>query len=149
MKSTKIFICLVMLCLFLAVNTAISVASAIDSEEPPNQPGKITVKANQIIWEYEGKPFFKAKILTDAAKYRINTATDSSDGRTTQLLILTAKKWRDSIVVKGTSRSSTGVQCAKHSANRHDLRRRLSRSYSNFLSRGRQTLPSSAFPRLP
>jgi len=127
MKNIKMFVSFVMLCLLLTVSTPVSMASALSPEEPPNQPGKIAVKAGQIVWEYEGKPLFKAEILTDTDKYRIHTAADSSDGRTTQLLILTAKRWRDSIEVRGTiqaghesfpceaDRRDSGLRIVRHS----------------------------------
>ncbi|MDH5468282.1 MAG: alpha-galactosidase, partial [Candidatus Aminicenantes bacterium] len=125
MKKIKMLMYFVMFCLFLAVNTATSAAPAINPEEPPNQPGKITVKADQIVWEYEGKPLFKAEILTDIDKYRMNTAADSSDGRTTQLLILTAKRWRDSIEVRGTIHA--GLESFPCEADRRDSGLRIVR----------------------
>ncbi|MDH5705656.1 MAG: hypothetical protein OEZ45_06520, partial [Candidatus Aminicenantes bacterium] len=125
MKNKKMLMYFVMFCLFLAVNTATSAAPAINPEEPPNQPGKITVKADQIVWEYEGKPLFKAEILTDIDKYRMNTAADSSDGRTTQLLILTAKRWRDSVEVKGTIQA--GLESFPCEADRRDSGLRIVR----------------------
>ena len=91
-----------MICFFLAPFTGLSTAFDSSPEAPPNQPGKISVSGDQIVWEYEGQPLFKAEILTDTALYRKNIVVDDSDGLVSQILILTAKRWRDSVDIKGT-----------------------------------------------
>ena len=102
MKSIKKRLYLIMICFFLAPFTGLSTAFDSSPEAPPNQPGKISVSGDQIVWEYEGQPLFKAEILTDTALYRKNIVVDDSDGLVSQILILTAKRWRDSVDIKGT-----------------------------------------------
>ena len=116
-----------MICFFLVPFMGLSAAFALSPEVPPNQPGKISIKGDQIVWEYEGRLLFKAKILTDAAKYRKNIVIDDKEGRVSQLLILTTKKWNDSVEIKGTilaspesfpceaDRRDSGLKIVRHS----------------------------------
>ncbi len=127
MKSIKSRLYFCIICFFLVPFIGSSAAFASSPEVPPNQPGKISIKGDQIVWEYEGRLLFKAEILIDPAKYRKNIVIDDSEGRVSQLLILTAKRWNDSVEIKGTilaspesfpceaDRRDSGLKIVRHS----------------------------------